>query len=143
MMERVKASRSYLRAHRAEIAVGLLLAALTAAVALMLPRPLAAELFAVLLALIASVYVGFGLRASRGGERNVEVATAAGFVVVALLGLWVSPYFWVAGLVGHGVWDLAHHPRGLRTEVPGWYPPYCAAYDWALGASVLVWIWAG
>ncbi len=143
-MGRVRASRAYLRAHRTEIAVDVLLAALTAAVALLLPRPLAAELLAVLLALIASVYVGFGLRESRPRERNAEVAGAAGFVLVALLGLWVSPYLWVAGLVGHGVWDLAHHPRGgLRTEVPGWYPPFCAAYDWALGASVLVWIWAG
>ena len=139
----MKASRAYLRARRVEIAVGVLLAALTAAVALALPRPLAAEFFAVLLALIASVYVGFGLRASRRGERHAEVAGAAGFVLVAMLGLWVSPYLWVAGLVGHGVWDLAHHPRGLRTEVPGWYPPFCAAYDWAMGAFVLAWIWAG
>ena len=136
-------SRAYLRAHRGEIAVGVLLAALTAAVALALPRSLAAELFAVLLVLIASVYVGFGLRESRARERNVEVLTAAGFVLVALLGLWVSPYLWVVGLVGHGAWDLAHYPHGLQAKIPGWYAPFCAAYDWVLGASVLIWIWTG
>jgi chromate transport protein ChrA len=89
------------------------------------------ELFAMAMVLIGSVYLGFGFKEKRIRFRNIEIASAVFFVIFALFGLWMSPWFIVAGLLLHGFWDLLHHQESNMTKIPEWYIPLCIIYDWA------------
>jgi len=115
-------------------AVGVFLAILTSAFAWSPfdPDPLAFH--AVALAAIGTVYVGFGLMDGRLGAAALETIAATAFMVLALVGLWAAPVLVGIGLVAHGVWDLAHGPHRITTRIPGWYPPFCAAYDFVFAA---------
>ena len=120
------------------IATGLLLAAVTAAFFALLPNDWARGAAANLLTLIAAIYVGFAL-ASHGRLSLVrQVAGCAAFVALALIGLWVSWWFIVAGLALHGLWDYLHHGEHGHGVVPRWYVPFCAWYDWAVAAFLTV-----
>jgi hypothetical protein len=101
-----------------------------------IPDPLAFH--SVALAVIGAIYVGFAFSDGRLGIVILELAVGTGFVVLALLGLWLAPVFIAVGLVLHGVWDLAHRPRGIKTKLPAWYPPFCAAYDFVFAGVFLV-----
>ena len=94
---------------------------------------------AIVLAVIAAIYIGFALAERDAGNLLIEVAFATAIIVVAFIGLAHSPYWLAAGLVAHGIWDLLHHHRhpvlGTR-EVPRWYPPACLAYDFPLAIFV-------
>ena len=106
--------------------VGLSLAALTVFF-LVLADAHTLEFHAALLTVIASIYVGFALQGGRRREVGLELTVAAAFGVLALIGLWLSPWLTVLGLALHGVWDLLHH--FIRTPVPRWYIPFCLVYD--------------
>ena len=99
------------------------------------------EFHAVLLTLIAAVYIGFALQDRLGSGLRLELTAAAGFVVLALLGLWLSPWLIVAGLGLHGCWDILHHNGVgvIKTRVPQWYIPFCVGYDWLLALFLGVW----
>jgi hypothetical protein len=118
--------------------VGILLAILTSAFAWSPfdPDPLAFH--AISLAAIGAVYAGFGLMDGRTGVAALEVFVATGFMIVALAGLWLAPMLVGFGLVLHGLWDLAHGPHRITTRIPGWYPAFCAAYDFAFAGVFFV-----
>lgn len=120
---------------------GVVLALLTLGVAVLLPPEPRAILFAVILGAGAAVYVGFALVDGRRRAVRVEATAAVAFIAVAVLGAWLSRPLLAAGYVGHGVWDLTHHPRGIRTHVPREWPPLCLAYDLVV-AAFLVTPWA-
>lgn len=101
-----------------------------------IPDPLAFHTVA--LSIIGAIYLGFALSDGRLSIMLIEVAVGTGFVVLALLGLWQAPVFIAIGLALHGVWDLAHRPRGITTKLPAWYPPYCAAYDFVFAGVFFV-----
>lgn len=119
-------------------AKAVLLAAATIAAALFLPVERAYELLALLLALAAGVYAGFGLADSSAGEARLQWLVALAFTAIALLGLWVSPLLLAAGWLLHAAWDGLHHAGKLRTRAPGDYPGLCAVYDILVGGFVLV-----
>ena len=112
----------------APIGVGLSLATATILLTLTLSDTQALEVHAVLLTLIASIYVGFALQGGRRYEVGLELTVAAAFIVFALIGLWLSPWFIVLGLALHGVWDFLHHDL-IHTPVPRGYIPLCMVYD--------------
>ncbi len=107
---------------------------------LLLPRAFAYDATAILLTIIASIYVGFALNDGRLSIMITEISAASCFILFAALGLWLNPYFWVAGLVLHGVWDWFHHPKAISTKVPSYYPPLCVVVDWMLAAFLLIWL---
>jgi hypothetical protein len=102
----------------------------------LIPDPLA--LHSIVLALIGAIYVGFGLSDGRVSMALLEVSVATAFLVLALLGLWWAPILIAAGLALHGLWDLAHRPRGIPTRLPSWYPLFCAAVDFVLAGAFVV-----
>src|SRR5947199_4360948 len=65
-----------------------------------------ATVYALGLALIAAVYIGFAVADGRSRIIAVETAMAAAFVVLAAVGVTGSAWLLVAGLAGHGCKDL-------------------------------------
>jgi len=101
-----------------------------------IPDPLAFH--SISLAVIGAIYLGFAFLDGRPSIVILELSAATGFLVLALLGLWMAPAFIAAGLILHGCWDLAHRPRGITTKIPIWYPPFCAAYDFVFAGAFLL-----
>lgn len=117
----------------------LVLAAATIAIAEVLPVDRGIVLFSVLLGLIAGAYIGFGASGSSGVVFATESVAALAFVALAV----VAPFtvhglgLLAVGYIVHGVWDVAHHPGPLG-GAPEWYAGSCAAYDWVVGAYILL-----
>jgi hypothetical protein len=79
----------------------------------------AATVYALSLAVIAAVYIGFAVADGRQTVIAVEAAVAAVFVVVAAAGVTGSAWLLVAGLAGHGGKDLWQHRRQLWPTLAG------------------------
>lgn len=125
-------------------AQGLGLAAVAAAVTTVMTLSISderqGELLALILAVIASVYVGVALAQERRAALGVEIVFATAVGALILLGLWASLYWLAAGYFAHGLWDIAHHRRASTlpaVALPRWYAPSCLLYDWAIGILVL------
>jgi hypothetical protein len=97
----------------------------------------AATVYALGLAVIAAIYIGFAVADGRGRVIAVETVVAAAFIVVAAVAVTASAWLVVAGLVGHGLKDLWQH----RTEFVAntrWWPPFCASVDFVAAAVIAV-----
>jgi hypothetical protein len=95
--------------------------------------------FALLLALIAAMYLAFVAYFGDYSALRPEAWAVAAFAALGLLGLrW--PALLVLGYALHGGWDLAHEvwvhldagAGGARplTDIPLAYGMFCASYDW-------------
>lgn len=96
------------------------------------------DLSSMLVVFIAAVYLGFAVNDGRPRQLIIEVVAINGFVLLAILGLWVNPFFLPLGLFLHGVWDIIHSPRGIQTELASWYPPACLTYDWVVAIYLVL-----
>lgn len=95
------------------------------------------DLLALILALTGGIYLGAALQGESRGKLIIETVFAAVLVVLGLLSLSWTPLWMALGFVLHGVWDLVHHTGGVRHGVRRWFPPFCAAWDWAIAAMVV------
>jgi hypothetical protein len=79
-------------------------------------------------------------------QQQIEFNVAFLFVIAALLGMGVSPWFIPAAYLAHGLWDFAHHNRaklGL-VAIPQWYIPWCVVIDVIIGLGLIaIWPWNG
>jgi hypothetical protein len=98
--------------------------------------------YALGLAVIAAVYIGFAVADGRGTVIAVETGVASVFVVVAAAAVTGSAWLLVAGLAGHGIKDLWQHHTGFVANTR-WWPPFCAAVDFVAAALIGVGIVAG
>jgi hypothetical protein len=101
-----------------------------------------ATTYALGLAVIAAVYVGFAVADGRPRVIAVESVVAFAFVVVAAAAVTASPWLLVAGLAGHGLKDLWQHRSGFVSGTR-WWPPFCMVIDWVVAAIIAVEIAAG
>ena len=121
------------------ILIGLVLAGCTIAIHMRLDSEKGFELTSILMVLIGSVYYGFALVSSHKKAKIIEIVVASIFVIIGILGLWVSPWMLIFGLFLHGFWDIAHHNDQLKlVNIPEWYVPFCATYDWTMGIYLLL-----
>ncbi|HBG75152.1 MAG: hypothetical protein A2X25_13110 [Chloroflexi bacterium GWB2_49_20] len=128
------------RAHALRgLIIGIVGAVATVMIASLLPKPMALELLSIVLGGIAFVYFGFVLMDGRKREMFIEFGNIGLTIALALLGLWVAPYWLAAGYLAHGLWDALHHPRGIQTNIPRWYIPFCLTYDWVVAGFILLW----
>jgi hypothetical protein len=97
------------------------------------------ELAAITLVLIAGVYIGYAFKDGRASSILIELPTALAFSGAAWAGMNGYPSLIIAALALHGLWDLLHH-NVVKTEIPRWYIPFCAATDWVM-AACLFFIW--
>jgi len=97
---------------------------------------------ALIVTLIAAVYVGFAVADGRPRVIAVECTITAVFVLVAATAVSATPWLIVAGYAAHGLkdlWQLRHQfVAGTR-----WWPPFCVTVDWVVAAIVTVEIIAG
>ena len=120
---------------------GAFLAGVTVSLIMSLSRSRAFGLLAILLAGMATVYLGAALSTGRREQMLMEGLVAGVFVAFATLGVWGSPLFLVVGYLAHGLWDAAHHRRRVPTTIVAWWPPLCLVYDWVMaGAICLRWL---
>jgi len=113
--------------------IGLGLGICTITLHLLLNEKRGAELSSFLLVLIGSVYYGFALLGHNRNAVVIEAVVATLFVLMAIFGLWISPWILIAGLFLHGLWDIAHHNKTFKlVKIPEWYIPFCAIYDWTI-----------
>jgi hypothetical protein len=98
--------------------------------------------YALGLALIAAVYIGFAVADGRRHVLAVEVSVASLFVLVAAAAVSGSPWLIVAGLTAHGLKDLWQHRTHFVTDTR-WWPPFCATVDWVAAGLIAVAIATG
>lgn len=94
--------------------------------------------YSVVLIIVAAYYILFAVMGGSEQALAAEAIPAALFVVAAVLGFRRSPWFLVAGLIGHGVFDFAHASMIQNPGVPLWWPGFCLAYDVTAGVYLAV-----
>ena len=95
-----------------------------------------ATVYALGLALIAAVYIGFAVADGRPTVIIVESAVAALFVLVAAAGVTGPAWLLVLGFTGHGLKDLWQH-RSHYVANTRWWPPFCLVVDWVVAAILI------
>jgi hypothetical protein len=98
--------------------------------------------YAIGIAFIATVYIGFAVADGRPKIIGVETGVAFAFVVLAAAAVTGSPWLLVVGFVGHGLKDLWQH-RTQFVSGTRWWPPFCASVDFVVAAAIVVEIAAG
>jgi hypothetical protein len=98
--------------------------------------------YALAIALIASIYIGFAVADGRPRVIAVECSVAGSFVLLAAIAITVSPWLLVAGYFLHGCKDLWQHRTRFVTGTR-WWPPFCATVDWAVAGIIAIAIGSG
>ena len=101
-----------------------------------------ATVYALGLAVIAPVYIGFAVADGRRRIIGVETGVASVFIIVAAAAITGSPWLLVLGLAGHGVKDLWQHRTHFVANTR-WWPPFCLVIDCVVAAIIAVEILAG
>jgi hypothetical protein len=101
-----------------------------------------ATVYALGLAAIAFVYVGFAVADGRVRIIVVECGVAMAFVVVAAAGITGSAWLLALGFAAHGFKD-AWQERAQYVSRTRWWPPFCAAVDWVVALVIGIEIVAG
>ena len=127
---------------RVAIAWGVVVGVLQAASPLALWWLDPATVYAIGLAVIAPVYIGFAVADGRVRIIVVESVVAMAFVVVAAAGITGPAWLLAFGLAAHGVKDAWQH-RSSFVSGTRWWPPFCAAVDWVVAAIIVIEIVAG
>ena len=94
--------------------------------------------YPVVLIVVASYYLLFGVMAGSSDSLVAETIPALVFVAMAALGFRKTPWLVVAGLALHGVFDFFHHAVIANPGVPVWWPGWCLAYDVTAAACLTV-----
>jgi hypothetical protein len=130
------------RSRRTPVIWGLVVGAIQAASPLAFWWLPPATVQALLLSLIAAVYIGFAVADGRPRVIAVECVVAGVFVVLAAAGVTATVWLLVAGYAGHGLKDFWQERRQYVANTR-WWPPFCAAVDWLVAAVLVVEIAAG
>ena len=89
--------------------------------------------WAVAMVAIALFYVVFAFERADPSDIAVHALIAAAFAGMAVLGARASPWWIVAALAGHGLFDAAAHLI-VADPSPDWWGPFCLGVDVALAA---------
>ena len=82
-----------------------------------------------LLMVVAHYYILFAAMANSTPALAWECLTASAFLGLAVAGFKKNLSLIVAGLAGHGVFDLFHHRFIHNPVVPVWWPGFCLSFD--------------
>lgn len=94
---------------------------------------------------VVLILIGFARGTWRTAANRWQIAGLAGFGAIAVAAAATSPVvagvLIAVGLVGHAVWDVAHHVRRAVVSRP--YAEFCAVLDVTLAIAVIVLALAG
>ena len=97
---------------------------------------------ALMVTMIAGIYIGFAVADGRPRVIAAESAVVVGFVIASAAAVTLTPWLVVGIYTAHGAKDLWQHRtqfvRGTR-----WWPPFCLAVDFTVAAIVAAQILAG
>jgi hypothetical protein len=110
-------------------AVGAVLALLIALFARLTQLDRDRAFYPTVLVVTASYYVLFAVMGGSAHALRLEAIQAAVFAIVAVVGFRSNLWWVVAGLAGHGVFDLAHGHLVANPGMPVWWPSFCLAFD--------------
>jgi hypothetical protein len=96
-----------------------------------------AVVWALSLAIIASIYIGFAVADGRPFVIATEIVVASAFIVVAALAMQSAPWLVVIGLVAHGIKD-AWQQRTRFVANTRWWPPFCLVVDFVAAALIAI-----
>ena len=99
-------------------------------------------MYALGLAVIAAIYIGFAVADGRPKVIAVETGVASSFVIIAAAAVTGTAWLLVIGLAGHGLKDLWQH-RTQFVANTRWWPPFCMVVDFVVAAILVVEIAAG
>jgi hypothetical protein len=102
----------------------------------------ASTVYAMSIAVIAAVYIGFAVADGRGKVIAVETTVAGIFVVIAAAAVTGSAWLLVLGLAGHGLKDWWQH-RTHYVANTRWWPPFCASVDVVVAVIIAIEIVTG
>lgn len=120
---------------------GAALALITIGISLYIPEDIFYPFFALLLTFAAGVYAGFAIvDKDHYQEYKLQVLFSLIFIALAVLGIWKLPLLIAVGWAIHGLWDLLHHLRQLKTETGRSYPLFCLSYDFIV-AWYIYYVW--
>ena len=77
-----------------------------------------------------------------GDHLSLEMRVSFALAALGILGFLLTPLLIVAGIFGHGVWDLMKH-RGHGTPFFGWYVNGCVVVDWSYAAALMIFYMVG
>ena len=142
MHEALAAPAPSLAADRRPIFWGVVVGLAQAATPLVIWWLDSATVYALGIAVIAAIYIGFAVADGRPRIIGVEAGVAFAFVLVAAAAVTGSPWLLVAGIFGHGLKDLWQHRTHFVANTR-WWPPFCMTVDWVLAAIIVAEIAAG
>ena len=117
-------------------AVGIVLALLTVILARSVGFDRDRAFYPTILVIVASYYVLFAVMSGSTRALIVETVVMTAFVAAAVMGFKFNVWLVVAALAAHGVFDFVHGYLVTNPGVPGWWPPFCLAYDVTAAAAV-------
>jgi hypothetical protein len=88
--------------------------------------------YPVILIVIAILYQLFAVLGGSAAALRSELLPVA-FIGLSVLGFRTSLWWVVAGLIGHGVYDILHPHLFINPGVPVWWPMFCMSYDVVAG----------
>jgi hypothetical protein len=94
-----------------------------------------ATVHALIITLIASVYIGFAVADGRRHVIAAECTVTLLFVIVAASSVTSTAWLLVIAYFGHGLKDLWQH-RHQFVAGTRWWPPFCAAVDFLVAAVI-------
>ncbi len=116
----------------------LALAVLTAIIGLYLPTFPALDFFAILLSVIAGLYVGFSFADGRADKIAIEISFALAISACALFGMWKWIWLIPVGYLSLTIWSAWHYYFYLGARVKAWFAPLCALYCGLIGLFIFV-----
>ena len=90
---------------------------------------------ALMITMIAGIYVGFAVADGRPKVIAAESAVVVGFVVASAAAVKLTPWLVVGLYTAHGAKDLWQHRTHFVRETR-WWPPFCLAVDFTVAAIV-------
>ena len=120
------------------IAIIFALVFITGVVGIYLPTFQALDFFAILLSVIAGLYVGFAFADGRVDKIVIELVFALLMCAGVLFGMWKWPWLIPAGYLLLGGWGVLHHFFDLGTRVRDWFASMSAIYCVFIGLLIHV-----
>lgn len=124
-----------------EYLVGILLGLVVAAVGTFFGLDRERSFYSTVLIVVASYYALFGVMGASSRTLGIEIMVGFVFLVLALVGFKKSMWLVAAGIVGHGMFDGAHHLFIENPGTPVWWPGFCGTIDIVMGGYLAARLW--